>query len=210
MENPPLTYSHRPKPFSNELDLRLTGTELIAERGRSRQAYPLEKLERIRLSFKPRNIARLAFTCEVRARDGNSVTFNNISWKSLIDIDRPNAAYRAMVSTLIERAAKANPAIRLEAGIAPLRYRVMQGLGVVLATGLAAMVYLAFQNAAYTIAVFALGLGAYLYFWLGDFLRRNRPEAFPAGAIPERVLPPSVAPDHENRAAGVADDAGRV
>lgn len=190
MENSPLTYSHRPKPFSNELELRLTGTELIAERGRSKQAYALDKLERIRLSFKPRNIARLAFTCEVRAQDGNSVTFDNISWKSLIDIDRPDAAYRAMVSTVIERAVKANPAIRLEAGIAPLRYRVMQALGLVLGVGLVAMVYLALQNAAYPIAIFALGLGAYLFFWLGDFLRRNRPAVFSAGAIPERVLPP--------------------
>lgn len=190
MENPvDLLYAHRAKPYSSELELRLTDRELLAEKGKSRQAYRLDKLERIRLSFSPRNTAKLTFVCEVRASDGASVTFDNLNWKSLIETERLDAPFRALVLALIERASRANPKLTLEAGVGPMKFNVMRLIGFGLVGALiGATVYAAAGGNSF-VALGALALGAYLARWLWDFLSRNRPRAFTADAVPENVLP---------------------
>lgn len=191
MENPDtaLRYAHRAKPFSNELELHLTERELIAERGKSRQVFPIGRLERIRLSFTPRNTARLAFTCEVRAEDGKSVRFDNISWKSLIETERHDVEFRAFILALVARAAHAKPGVKLEAGIAPLRYQVMRLLGISIVAALAGAAVFAGSHSNYIVALASLGLTVYLANWLREFLTRNRPRSFAASDVPDNILP---------------------
>lgn len=189
MEDRPFLYSHQPKPYSNELELRLSDTDLSAIRGRSSQHYPLKDIEQIRLFFSPRNIARLAFSCEVRARDGNSVTFDNVSWRSLIDVERADGAYRTFVLSLVSRAQQANPDVVLVAGIAPWRYRLMQVVGVAIAGCLIASLVIAWRSGGTIIALAAFGLAAYFGLWMRDFLTRNRPRHFAPDQPPEGALP---------------------
>lgn len=190
MENPAdLLYAHRAKPYSSELELRLTDRELIAEKGKSRQAYRLDKLERIRLSFSPRNTSKLTFVCEVRASDGSSVTFDNLNWKSLIETERLDAPFRALVLALIERASRANPKLTLEAGVGPVKFNVMRLIGFGLVGTLVGATVYAAAGGNTVVAFGALALGIYLASWLWDFLSRNQPRAFTADAVPENVLP---------------------
>lgn len=182
-------YSHRAKPFTASLDLRLTATSLSAERGRSQQTYPLDRIERIRLYFSPRNSARQVFVCEVRAADGASVRFDNLSWISLVQTERLDQGFRRFVLELIARAAAKNPGLKLECGISFLRYRLMQGAGFGLLAALVASAGLAASNGSSLVALACLGLAVYFGFWLTSFLTRNRPGSFPADAVPDRVLP---------------------
>ncbi len=187
--NPAHRYAHRAKPFSNDLELALSDRELVAERGRSKQTYTLARLERIRLTFKPRNTARKAFVCEVRAEDGKSVKFDNISWKSLIDVEHNSAGYRAFVLELVRLAAAANPKLELLAGLAPWRYRLMQIVGYAFVAALGGAAIMAGLHSSPVVALACLGLGAYLAFWLHEFLTRNTPRVFRPDAVPEAVLP---------------------
>lgn len=190
MENPvDLLYAHRAKPYSSELELRLTDRELIAEKGKSKQAYRLEKLERIRLSFSPRNTAKLTFVCEIRASDGSSVAFDNLNWKSLIETERLDAPFRALVLALIERASRANPKLTLEAGVGPVKFNVMRLVGFALVGTLVGATVYAGAKGNTVVAFGALALGIYLARWLWDFLSRNRPRVFTADAVPDNVLP---------------------
>jgi hypothetical protein len=197
-ENPAadLLYGHRAKPYSSELELRLTARELIAEKGKSRQVYPLGEIERIRLSYAPRNIIKLAFRCEVRAKDGASVTFENFTWRSLVAIDRQDDDYGRFVGALVARADAASRGLALESGLGPLRFALTRWLGMALigALGLAA-VYFAFFVGKLTDSVHLLYAALatisalYLANWLREFLGRNRPGLFPADSIPEGVMP---------------------
>lgn len=198
MENPDadLLYSHRAKPYSSELELRLTARELFAEKGKSKQSYPLAEIERIQLSYAPRNIIKLAFRCEVRTRNGASVTFENFTWRSLIGIDRQDEDYNRFIGVLIQRASAASRGIRLESGINPIRFAVTRILGFALIAALiSATVYFAFflEKLADSIHLLYAGIAAtsaiYLTAWLREFLGRNRPGVFPADTIPEKVLP---------------------
>lgn len=199
MENPDadLLYSHRAKPYSSDLELRLTRRELQAKKGKSKQAYPLKDIERIRLSYAPRNIVKLAFRCEVRAKDGASVFFENFTWRSLVAIDRQDEDYRRFIAALVQRASTASKDIRLEAGIHPLKFAVTRFFGFGLIAALAvATGYFAFfvSGLANSVHLMYAGLAAaaalYLANWLRDFLTRNQPRVFTADTIPETVLPP--------------------
>ena len=196
-------YTHRAKPYSSEIVLCLGKRELQVEKGKSKQSYPLDKLERIRLSYAPRNISRLTFVCDIRARDGNSVTINNLDWKSLIQVEKVDPGYRAFVDALVTRAATLNPKIQLEAGCGIVRYRLTQaiGFGVIGALIIAACYYggllgnfkgveePANEHAGKLLAGGSVALAVYLGLWLKTFLTRNRPRSFTAQAIPESVLP---------------------
>jgi hypothetical protein len=184
-----ILYSHRPKPFAAELELELTGFELVATRGRSIQRFPLTAIERITLRFSPRNTAHRAFACTVRATDGKSVTFDSLSWKSLIETEKQNDGYTRFVTNLCERAAAARPEVELFAGIVPFKYWGMLGIGTPVMLALAAVGIYSYYASSTTTAVFSLALIAYLGFWLQDYLTRNRPERFAPGAIPPRILP---------------------
>ncbi|OYU46920.1 MAG: hypothetical protein CFE31_19210 [Rhizobiales bacterium PAR1] len=196
-------YTHRAKPYSSEIVLRLGRQLLEVEKGKSKQSYPLDKLERIRLSYAPRNVSRLTFVCEIRARDGHSVTINNLDWKSLIQVEKVDPAYRAFVQTLVTRTAALNPNIQLAAGCGMIRYRLTQavGFGVTAALIVAAFYYggligdfkaaegEANQHAGRLLAGGSVALAIYLGLWLKTFLTRNRLRSFAAQAIPESVLP---------------------
>jgi hypothetical protein len=184
-----ILYAHRPKPFAAELELELTAYELVATRGRSIQRFPLTAIERVTLRFSPRNTAHRAFACTVRATDGKSVTFDSLSWKSLIETEKQNDAYARFVSELCERAAAARPEVELFAGIVPFKYWGMLGIGVPVMLALVAVAIYSFYASSTLTAAFSLALLGYLAFWLRDYLTRNRPERFAPGAIPPRVLP---------------------
>lgn len=185
-------FSQRSKPFSAPMELRLTESSLVADRGRAHQTYPLKAIERIRLYFSPRNSARDTFVCEVRAKDGSALRFDNLSWRSLVQVERLDAEFRRFALELIARTAAENPSLVVQTGIAPLRYRLMQGAGFVLLAALLFSAAYAASNGSGLVALGCLGLSAYFGFWLRTFLVRNRPGTVPADAVPERVLPSAV------------------
>lgn len=184
-----ILYSHRAKPYSAELELELTASELIATRGRSVQRFPLNAIERISLEFSPRNTAHHAFACSVRATDGKSVSFNSLSWKSLIETEKQNGDYTRFISTLCERVEAANPRIELHAGVSAFKHKGMLVMGVVMLLALAASAIYAFTSQSKLVGGVALFMFAYLGWWMRDYLTRNRPARFRAGAIPPSVLP---------------------
>lgn len=186
---PTMRYSHRPKPFSTELELELTAHELIATRGRSVQRYPLTAIERIQLTFTPRNTAHMAFSCRIQATDGKSVKFDSLSWKSLIETEKQNDDYTRFVTALCERAAAGSPKAVLHAGVSRFRHTGMLVIGVGVLLGLAGIAIYAFMGDAPGSGALAFGLLAYLAWWMHGYLTRNKPTAFRATDIPPSVLP---------------------
>jgi hypothetical protein len=184
-----IRYFQRPKPYAAELELTLTASQFIAERGKSRHEMPYYGIERIRLRFTPKNSVFRAFTCDVRAKDGRSVRFDNVSWKSLIETERMDDTYNRFISALIARASKANPEIELHAGMTTFRHTGMVVIGAGMLVALAGCVVYAAMQGNTVVALMALGLTGYLAFWMKEFATRNRPRTFTPDTIPTDVLP---------------------
>lgn len=185
-------YEHRPKPFSNPLTLTFEGAVLKAERGTRQEVYALAEVEELRLSYTPKNTARLAFTCVLRMRDRRTLTFSSIDWRSLIETARQDAPYNAFVRALVQRVASANPNARLEAGIPRLRHTLFGAGAAGFALALAYVISALVSQRQWALAALALALIVWLSLYARDYWSRNRPQRFAADAIPPEVLPPAV------------------
>lgn len=190
-ESSPPTYEHRPRPFSNPLTLTFDADTLVAERGARRETYALAEAEALRLSFSPRNTARLAFTCVLRMRDRRTLTFTSTDWRSLIENARQDDTYAAFVQALAQRIARANPRAQLLAGIAPLRHTLFGVGAAAFALALAYVISTLIGERQWALATLALVLIVWLSLYARDYWSRNRPQSFTADAIPPGVMPPA-------------------
>ena len=188
MEKPPLTYTFNPRPFGagNVYTLREDGLGFAS--GLRSRVLPYNEITSIRLAFAPKNFNAGGFSATV-ASGWRKVTIANVSWKGLMEQDTDNPGYRAFVSALVGEAVRANPSVVLAAGVSAWRYWGMVPLTAVMLGMLAWFCWRSLGQGVWPAALIGLAMGAYLAWWSKRFIERNRPGAFTAGNIPERVLP---------------------
>ncbi len=133
--------------------------------------------------------------------------FDNLSWISLVQTEKLDAGFRRFVLELIARAEAANPEIKLECGIAPIRYRLMQGAGFGLLAALAISAGFAGTRGSTLVRAGRAGSVDLFRLLALQLLGRNRP----AGSRPERCRTGfcllSLA-DDQHRATGMTNNAG--
>lgn len=183
-------YEHRPKPFSNPLSMVLRANTLQAERGSRTQDYVLEDVEMLRLAYSPRNTQRMGFSCFLRMRDGRSLTFSNLDWRSMVENARQDEPYTAFVRALVERLGRANPRVALHAGLPTWRHTVFSLGALVILPAMALAVFYFLSEKNWPLAALAGAMMVWMSLYAREYWLRNRPRAFKAGAIPPEVLPP--------------------
>lgn len=186
---PIATYAHRAKPYAGEAEFRLYPTHLRVEQGRRSGDFPLADIVLVRLLYKPRNTTNEGYQAKLYRRDRRTAALTNLSWKSLVDMERQDEDYRRFIEALVAAVAKANPGLALRAGMAPWLHRLTAAAGLLALAALAVVSAQAALNGSLPVALATAGLLAYLGFWTWRYLGRNRPRAFRADAIPAEVLP---------------------
>jgi len=203
---PPLAeihYAHRPKPYGQEARFTLFPDRLEVEHGRRKGRFPLAEIALMRCGYAPTNIASDGFETRLFSRDGKTVKFGNLSWRSMAEMDRHDADYLTFVATLAERLAPLGTSFA--AGVAPWRYWTMATLGGSTSLLLAAVVLYGLYRSYFPettvpdrlpglIGGMAFVTLVYLAFWMLRWLKRNRPRPFAGGLPPADVLPKPPAP----------------
>jgi hypothetical protein len=186
----PLVYQHRARPYSSEARFELKDDHVAIEQGRRSGNFHYRDVVLIRLLYKPRNTTNEGYQAKLYRRDNKTAALTNLSWKSLVDLDRQDGAYVRFLSALIDRTVRANPAVVLEAGMPRWLHAVtaVAGGGAVLA--LVVVTIQAVRAGSLPAAALTGALGAYFVWWSYRYLGRNRPRRFTADAIPADVLPP--------------------
>jgi hypothetical protein len=189
----PLTYQHRAKPYSPEAIFTLKDDVVAIVQGARKGDFPYRDIDMVRLTFRPRNTTNEGYMAVLYRRDRKTASLTNLSWKSLVDMERQDADYSAFVRALIARIVAANPNVALAAGMPRWRYLLTGLFAVFSMAGLIAVAAHALQNASWPIAAMAGGLGVYFVWWSWRFLGRNLPRNFTPNAIPADVMPPQPA-----------------
>jgi len=187
---PLATYAHRAKPYAGEAEFTLHPTHLHVDQGRRSGDFPLAEIVLIRLLYKPRNTTNEGYLARFYRRDRRTASLTNLSWKSLVEMERRDAEYRRFVEAAIGAVARANPGVVLRAGMPVWVFWTTAFAG---ASAVAALLLVAAQallHAGWPSALFAGALGVYCGWFALRYLGRNRPRDFAAGAIPQDVLPP--------------------
>ncbi|MGL4241067.1 MAG: hypothetical protein ACRCTI_08150 [Beijerinckiaceae bacterium] len=187
----PLVYQHRARPYSPEARFELRGDHVAIEQGRRKGNFSYRDIVLIRLLYKPRNTTNEGYLAKMYRSDKRTASLTNLSWKSLVDMERQDADYTVFVRNLITRTAEANPAVVLEAGMARWFYALTALAGAAALAALLVVAGHALRGGSWPVTMMAAALGAYFVWWSYRYLSRNRPRRFTPDAIPADVLPPA-------------------
>ena len=186
---PKPSWRQRPKPIGFEIAYRLYGDTLEIDSTRKVDRVRLAAVEQVRFLYAPSNVTAKSFRTQLRLSDGKSITFGNLSWRSLTDIERDDPRYHAFVTALSATISRANPRARFVAG-KPfplwLALAIVGGLSLVM---LAFFSLSAFQSGASTAGWLGIALGAVSFWQVWPMVRLNRPRELANGEVPAELVP---------------------
>ncbi|MFL4970574.1 MAG: hypothetical protein ACJ8FU_12405 [Xanthobacteraceae bacterium] len=184
-----LVYAYKPSLLGAPFEFRLTPTALEWSRGRLNDRVPYDRIRRLRLSFRPVSMQSHRFIAEIWATAGPKLEICSTSWRSVVEQERHDVAYRAFVAELHRRIAAVGAAVSFEAGSPVVLYWIGLGVFAGASLALAALMARALQIGAMAGAAIVGGFLALFAWQLGTFFRRNRPGTYGPDALPPEVLP---------------------
>jgi hypothetical protein len=187
--SPLATYFHRAKPYAQEARLSLWPEHLTLEQGGRSADFALRDIATVRLTYKPRNTTNEGYLAQLYGRGKGTVSFTNLVWKNMMDMERRDAEYRHFVALLIDRVHAANPDVALRAGLPGWLYGVSAVTGALVVGTLVFIAGDSVINRTWPVAMLACGMAFFFGWWTWRYITRNKPRLFAAGAIPEDVLP---------------------
>ncbi len=168
---------------------RLTADAIEWSMGPRMLRVPYDGVRRVRMSFRPMTMQNYRFLTEIWPASGPKVQIASTSWKSLVEQERLDAAYRGFITELHRRLAAAAPQARYIQGAPPYLYwpgvLVFAGFGCAMVWLLVAALL---EKKLEGVAFFAVFLGL-LVWQMGGFFMRNRPGRYRPDALPEIMLP---------------------
>ncbi len=184
-----LSYSFKSSVMGAPWEFRLTARALEWRKGRLAGAVAYDDIRRVRLSFRPVTLQNQRFLAEVWPKRGPKLEIASSSWKSIVEQERLDAAYRRFIAALHQRLAASGSNAAFETGSPPLLY--WPGLAIFAGTalGLAALAVRALQVGTLVAAVFIGGFLALFLWQAGTFFRRNRPGRYGADQLPPELFP---------------------
>jgi hypothetical protein len=187
--DPGIAYAYKSSLVGAAFELRMTPGALEWGKGQARGRVPYGRIRRIRLGFRPMTMQTYRFVAEVWPEGGPKLTIASTSWKSLVEQERLDAAYRAFVTELCRRTGAAGGRTVFQAGSPALVY--WPGVAVLAGASLAlaGLIVRALQTAVWSGAAFIAAFLGFFLWQAGTFFRRNRPGTFRPDAVPEAVLP---------------------
>jgi hypothetical protein len=184
-----LTYRYRPRMVGGDFAFRLEPDALAWELGRRNGRLAYRDIARLRLGYRPANLAGSRFIAEIWSRAGAKFEIASISQRSLFDYQNLAAEYRAFIIELAYRIAVSGGKCRCDAGFPPWRW--WPALFVAVAT-LTAAIYVSVRAliaGAVTAGAVIAALGLFFLWQIGSMVVRNRPRTYDPNSPPGDVLP---------------------
>lgn len=188
-DTPPPSWRQRARPVGFEIAYRLEGDTLVVDSTRKVDRVRLSAVEQVRFVYAPSNLSSKGFKTQLRLSDGKTITFGNLSWRSLTDMDRDDAGYHAFVSALAAAIAQANPGARFVAGKPSLLWIALATVSALSLLMLAFFTGRALLQGAYSTALLGLLLAAASYWQVMPMVTLNKPRELALGEVPDDLVP---------------------
>ena len=182
-------YSFRPSAFGAPRNFLLSDRAISWEIGRRSGAVAFDRIDRVRLSYRPATLQARRFATEIWSAGTPRLDVVSSSWKSMVEQIDQGDAYRTFLIELHKRLAKDGRAVRFEAGM----HRLIFWPGLILFTaaalGFVGLTIRAIQSDA---GIAALFIAAFLLLFLwqaGNIFYRNRPTTYRPDELPPLLVP---------------------
>jgi hypothetical protein len=188
-DSPLPSWRQRPKPVGFEIAYKLDGDVLEIDSTRRTDRVRLGAVEQVRFIYAPSNISAKGYRTQLRLSDGKSITFGNLSWRSLTDLDRDDAGYHRFVCALTAAIVRANPRARFVAGKRFPFWVALALVGGLSLVMLAAFTARAFLQGATNAGFLGILLIAASIWQVWPMVRLNRPRDLAPGEVPDDLVP---------------------
>ena len=159
------------------------------EIGRRKGSARYDRLRMVRLSYRPVTMQSHRFVAEIWPSGESKIQIVSVSWRSMMEQQRLDAAYSAFIAELHRRIAIARGGTQFSAGLPRAIYWIGVTVfsAVLLAT--AALVLRAARTGQWAAtAVVAMFLAVFAY-QIGQYFYRNQPRRYQPDSIPAAVMP---------------------
>ncbi|MET3839518.1 hypothetical protein [Bradyrhizobium sp. OAE829] len=143
----------------------------------------------IRLSYKPSSMQSRRFRADLQGRDGGRITILSTTWQTVSLMVPQDRDYRAFITELHRRMAKAGSKAALIAGIGRITYAAALAMVTLLGIAMAGLLVRAFATGEWYGALFLVGFVALFSWQIGGFIKRNRPRSYDFDHLPRALLP---------------------
>jgi len=151
--------------------------------------WPYADISAIRLSYRPVSMQARRFRADIYHVGGGRMPIVSTSWQSAALMAPQDADYRAFITALHARMAKAESAAVLTGGLGPKTYAACLALLVLVTLAMAGLLLRAIAVGEYAGVLFLIGFAALFGWQVGGFVRRNRPLTYSFDHLPQALLP---------------------
>jgi hypothetical protein len=182
-------YAYKASLIGSAHQFELTDEGLSWQVGARSGLWRYADIAAIRLSYRPVSMQPRRFRADIENANGQRIAVLSTSWQTVTLMTPQDDGYRAFITLLHERMAKARTRAVLIGGIGPKTYAAGVLLLALVGIAIAGLLLRAIDTGEWAGGLFLVGFAALFAWQIGGFIRRNRPRGYTFGHLPEALLP---------------------
>ncbi len=186
---PETRYVYKASLIGSAHEFKLTDAGLSWQISGRSGVWAYADIAAIRLSYKPSSMQSRRFRADLQGRDGGRITILSTTWQTVSLMAPQDHDYRAFITELHRRMAKAGSKAALIGGIGRITYAAALAMVTLLGIAMAGLLVRAFATGEWYGALFLVGFVALFSWQIGGFIKRNRPRSYDFDHLPEALLP---------------------
>jgi hypothetical protein len=151
--------------------------------------WPYADIATVRLSYRPVSMQSRRFRADIGNAEGGRIAVLSTSWQTAALMAPQDTDYRAFMTQLHARMAKAGSRPLLVGGLKPPVYAAAVILLTLVAIAMSGLLLRAIVTGEFAGALFLVGFAALFVWQVGGFVTRNRPLAYTFDHLPTALLP---------------------
>jgi hypothetical protein len=186
---PDIHYAYKASLIGAAHRFALTDQGLSWQLGGRSAVWAYSDIAAIRLSYRPMSMHSHRFRADIARADGQRLVIFSTSRQTIALMAPQDHDYRAFITQLHARMAKAPSNAALVAGIGPKTYAAAIALLALVGISILGLLVRALGTGEWAGALFLVGFAALFGRQIGGFVRRNRPRSYTFDALPPDLLP---------------------
>jgi hypothetical protein len=151
--------------------------------------WPYADIATIRLSYRPVSMQPRRFRADIEKADGARIAILSTSWQTAALMAAQDQDYRAFITQLHARMARAGSRALLVGGLKPRVHAAAIICVTLVAAAMAGLFLRSIATGEWAGALFLVGFAALFAWQVGGFVTRNRPLAYTFDRLPKALLP---------------------
>jgi len=182
-------YAYKASLIGAAHQFELTDDGLSWRTGSRSGLCPYLDIAAIRLSYRPVSMQPRRFRADIDCTSGSRIVILSTSRQTVALMTPQDRDYRAFITQLHERMAKAGSRAALIGGLSPMIYAASIALLALLGMAITGLLIRAIGTGEWAGALFLVGFAALFAWQGGGIFVRNRPRTYAFDHLPQALLP---------------------